>query len=228
MCGRYTLTTPAEAVGTLFQLESRPNLAPRFNIAPMQNVYGVRNAPNGTRQDTFFRWGLVPAWAKDPAIGNRMINARAETVREKPSYRRAFIKRRCLIAADGFFEWQKPKPGQKGKQPYWITLADKSPFAFAGLWEVWRSPEGESPEGENIESCTIITCPANEFVAPIHARMPVILPGDAHAQWLEADPNQAAELLTPYPAAAMTARAVSTHVNSPGNDDQNCIANLLI
>lgn len=223
MCGRYTLTTPAEAVADLFKLDSRPNLSARFNIAPMQDVFGVRKSTAGDPQGTHFRWGLIPAWAKDPAIGNRMINARAETLGEKPSYRDAFKKRRCLIAADGFYEWQKPKPSQKGKQPYWITLADRSPFAFAGLWESWRAPDGQV-----IESCTVITCPANEFVAPIHARMPVILPREAHRHWLEAEPSDAVDLLRPYPSAAMAARPVSTHVNSPSNDDPNCIAALLV
>jgi putative SOS response-associated peptidase YedK len=161
-----------------------------------------------------------------------LINARAETVQEKPSFRAAFKKRRCLIAADGFYEWQKPKPGMKGKQPFWITRADHAPFAFAGLWEEWQSPDGEI-----IESCTIITCAANSFVAPIHLRMPVILDPNDYDLWLgsngphsagndadnDAGHDARAELLRPYPGEAMAARPVSTYVNSPANDDAKCI-----
>ncbi|MCZ6603891.1 MAG: SOS response-associated peptidase, partial [Alphaproteobacteria bacterium] len=198
MCGRYTLTTPSQAIVDLFALDPGPNLAPRYNIAPTQAVFAVRLDPSGGREAAQLRWGLVPSWAKDPQIGNRMINARAETVREKPSFRSAFKGRRCLIAADGFYEWQKQKPGTKGgKQPYWITLADRGPFAFAGLWEHWTDGQGSK-----LETCTIVTCPANDLVAPIHPRMPVILGPQDHAQWLDPEtaPDAAASLLRPYPA----------------------------
>ena len=223
MCGRYTLTSPAEAVAQLFGLDVTPNLRARYNIAPAQEVFGARISPQGGREGTNFRWGLIPSWAKDMAIGNRMINARAETARAKPAYRAAFKSRRCLVAADGFYEWQKPKPGQKAKQPYWITLSDKQPFAFAGLWERWQASDRET-----IDSCTIVTCPANDYVAPIHLRMPVILASDDHSQWLDGSPDQAAILMQPYAGGAMTARPVSTYVNSPRNDDENCIAALLV
>lgn len=223
MCGRYTLTSPTEAIVGLFRLSDRPNLPARYNIAPSQDVPAVRLGPDNAPALVLLRWGLVPAWAKEIAIGHRLINARAETVAEKPSFRAAFKQRRCLIPADGFYEWQKPPPGSKaGKQPYWIALADATPFAFAGLWESWRAPDGAT-----IESCTIVTCPANELVAPIHARMPVIVGPHDHHQWLAAPPADAARLLKPYAAAAMTARPVSTRVNSPANDDADCIAALI-
>ena len=222
MCGRYTLTTPAEAVNKFFGLAPGPNLAPRYNIAPSQDVLAVRNTDSGGRAFASLRWGLIPSWSKDPATGHRTINARAETVAEKPSFRAAYRKRRCLIAADGFYEWQKQKAGTRAKQPYWIAMADQGPFAFAGLWEHWQAPDGE-----NIESCTIVTCPANDLVKPIHDRMPVILaPGDIEL-WIDTGANPA-DLLKPFSAAAMMARPVSTHVNSPANDDPNCIAEMLL
>ena len=231
MCGRYTLTTPSEAVINLFALEGRPNLPARYNIAPTQEVAAVIHdtmvgGDASARQFAWLTWGLVPGWAKDKSFGARTINARAETIADKPAYRTAFAKRRCLIAADGFYEWQKPPPGIKGgKQPYWITLADRSPFAFAGLWEVWRAPDGEE-----LRSCTIATCPPNETVAPIHDRMPVILDRADYDVWLDpaTDRADALALLKPYRAGAMTTRAVSTLVNSPRNDTADCIAALLV
>ena len=222
MCGRYSLTTPLEALRALFDFPERPNLGPRVNIAPSQEVAAIRLEPAASggspgRHLVWLRWGLVPSWAKEAAIGNRMINARAETVADKPAFRAAFRRRRCLIAADGFYEW-KTENGRK--QPYRITRADAGPFAFAGLWERWKPPDaaqGTAP----VESCTIVTTEANARLREIHPRMPVILDPAAFETWL--NPGAAAEaaraLLKPYPAEAMTAYRVSPRINSPSNDD---------
>ena len=218
MCGRYSLTTPVEAVRKVFDFPERPNLAPRANIAPSQDVAAVRLASGESgevgRRFVWLRWGLIPAWAKDPAIGNRTINARAETVAEKPAFRAAFRERRCLIVADGFYEW-KTEAG--GKQPYRIRLVDGGPFALAGLWERWAGPHG----GEAIESCTIVTTEANARLRAIHPRMPVILAPDAFDPWLDPEtPGAEAEaLLVPYPSEALTHYRVSPRLNSPANDD---------
>jgi len=217
MCGRYTLATPASALKDTFGLtEVSGELRPRFNIAPGQEVAVVPN--DGERSLRLFRWGLIPSWAKDPAIGNRMINARAETLAEKPSFRNALRRRRCLIAADGFYEWKK-----EGTQkiPYYIRLRSREPFAFAGLWESWH-PTG----GDPIHSCTIVTTEPNELLAGIHNRMPVILPAAHYGEWLDPSPRDAPafrELLAPYPEAEMEAYAVSRLVNSPANDRPECI-----
>ncbi len=213
MCGRYTLTSPLEGVRQVFDFVERPNLAPRFNIAPTQEVAAVRLGDDGARHFVALRWGLIPAWAKDAAIASRLINARGETVAEKPSFRSAFAQRRCLIIADGFYEW---KTENKKKQPYRIVMADRRPFAFAGLWENWRDPAS----GDSVETCCIVTTDANTTLAPIHHRMPVILdPGDFSA-WLDcAGPAAAAQaLLKPYPGK-MTAFRVSPRVNKVANDD---------
>ncbi|MCH8808243.1 MAG: SOS response-associated peptidase [Proteobacteria bacterium] len=218
MCGRYSLTTPVEAVRKVFDFPERPNLAPRANIAPSQDVAAVRLASGESgevgRRFVWLRWGLIPAWAKDPAIGNRTINARAETLAEKPAFRAAFRERRCLIVADGFYEW-KTEAG--GKQPYRITLVDGGPFALAGLWERWADPHG----GAAIESCTIVTTEANARLRAIHPRMPVILAPGAFDPWLDpATPGAEAQgLLGPYPSEALTYYRVSPRINSPANDD---------
>ena len=197
----------------------RPNLGARYNVAPTQDVPIVRATGTGGRELARARWGLVPSWAKDIAIGARMINARAETVAEKPSFRAAFKSRRCLVPADGFYEWRN---GPAGKQPYRITLADGEPFAFGGLWERWD----KAPDGRTVESCTIITTLANDLLRPIHARMPVILdPGD-YDPWLEAGampPAETARLLKPFPDHRMKAYPVATRVNNPRNDDPECL-----
>lgn len=188
-----------------------------FNIAPTQAVTAVRATALGERELCSLKWGLVPAWADDLSIGNRMINARAESVATKPAYRRAFKSRRCLVVADGFYEWQK---NGRHKQPYYIRLKDDGPFGFAGVWEKW--PKGDAP----VESCAIITTAANELVAPIHDRMPVIVPPDAYELWLSATTQQIEllqSLLRPYPAAEMTAYAVSSRVNSPAYNGSDCI-----
>ena len=226
MCGRFTLRTPAYRIAEAIGVEVRANLQARYNIAPSQDVAAVRRAGgDGGRELVMLRWGLVPYWAKDPSIGGRMINARAETVAGKPAFRAAFRRRRCLVAADGFYEWQKRDGG--AKQPYHIRLASDEPFAIAGLWERWRAPESGNHGGEALETCTLITTAANRALAPIHHRMPVILPPAAHDAWLDPQPPSAdalMALLAPYPADAMTAQAVGRHVNNARNDDPACIA----
>jgi putative SOS response-associated peptidase YedK len=194
----------------------------RFNIAPTQPIAAVRWLPDeGQRQLSLLRWGLVPSWAKDPAMGNRMINARAETVAEKPSFRAAFKRRRCLIPADGYYEWQKVG---KRKQPYYFRMKDDRPFAFAGLWEQWSGGKGDAPEP--METCTIITTEANELGRPIHDRMPVIVHPDEYAFWLDPrveDRSRLETLLRPYDPGEMMAEPVTTHVNNVRNDDPKCL-----
>jgi putative SOS response-associated peptidase YedK len=191
---------------------------PRYNIAPSQDVAVIAN--NGQNKIEFFRWGLIPFWAKEAKIGNRMINARAETVAEKASFRNAYRRRRCLVLADGFYEWRK-EPGRTTKTPMYLRLKSGDPFGFAGLWESWRSPEDQT-----ILSCTIITTEPNALVKPIHNRMPVILDPEAYDMWLdpgEQTPDRLGPWLRPYPASEMTAFPVSTLVNSPSNDVPACV-----
>lgn len=218
MCGRFSLTTNKQQLAEAFAgFEPPRELSPRYNIAPSQPVAVVANT--GQNKVDFFVWGLIPAWAKDPGIGNRMINARAETLAEKPSFKAAYRRRRCLVLADGFYEWRKNP--DKSKTPMYIQLESKEPFAFAGLWERWNSPQGDE-----VLSCAIITTEPNEFMAKIHNRMPVILPRAAYEQWLdpaEQKPELLQPLLKPYPAEEMAAYAVSTVVNNPGNDTPACI-----
>ena len=214
MCGRFTLTASPEKLQAAFPQFSVPQqMSPHFNIAPTQPIAVVPNT--GENRVDFFTWGLVPFWAKDPSIGNRMINARAETLSEKPSYRAPYRRRRCLILADGFFEWVVI-PGEKAKQPHYITLADHQPFAFAGLWENWQSPDGSE-----IKSATIITTAPNALMARLHNRMPVILAPADFERWL--DPSERApetldDLLVPFPQEKMLHYPVSRRVNSPVND----------
>ena len=216
MCGRYSLTSPVEAMRHLFGLEVSTNLAPRYNIAPSQEVPVVRLDAAGDRTWELLRWGLVPSWAKDPAIGNKMINARSETVAEKPSFRSAFKRRRCLIPADGFYEWKR-EGGRK--QPYRICLDDGAPFAFAGLWEHWSGSGG----GGEIESCTILTAEAEPAIRAIHHRMPVILAAEAYGAWLDVSQAVALGDLARLDEAALSFYPVSTHVNRPANDDARCL-----
>ncbi|WP_273845980.1 SOS response-associated peptidase [Rubrobacter calidifluminis] len=217
MCGRYTLKTPVETLVRRFDLSGPlPGLSPSYNIAPSRKVAAVV-LQEGQRRLEMLRWGLVPSWADDPGIGNRMINARAESVAEKPSYRGAFRSRRCLILADGFYEWKREN---NGRQPYHIRMRDGSPFAFAGLWESWSGREGE------IRSCTIITTDPNDLLAPIHNRMPVILDPQDYDLWLDIsvrDPEVLLPLLAPYEGANLEAYPVSRLVNSPTNDDPACV-----
>ena len=220
MCGRFTLRAPASVVAEQFALFDVPPFAARYNIAPSQPVAVVRLAPGEDRprrELVWLRWGLIPAWAKDPAIGNRLINTRAETAAEKPAFRAALRQRRCLLPADGFYEWLGTP---KGKQPHFVRLRDDQVFAFAGLWESWQGA-GQSP----IESCTLLTTEPNDLLHPIHNRMPVILGPDAYEPWLEAaTPTESlGALLVPYPPDAMTAEPVDTWVNSPANDGPKCI-----
>ena len=220
MCGRYSLTTAPEAIRRLCEVTAPlPNVPPRYNIAPSQDVPVVRPTVEGKgRELTLLRWGLVPHWADSPKIGYRTINARAETVATKPTFRAAFRARRCLIPADGFYEWRKEGTG---KQPYRICRPDGEAFALAGLWERWQAPDGEV-----IESCTIIVTAANDLVRPIHERMPVILDPADFDVWLDGGPaaaNAAEALLRPCPSEALTVYPVSPRVNSPRNDDAGLI-----
>jgi len=219
MCGRYSLTTPAEAVRAYFDFVEQPNLAPRANIAPRQPVAAVRlglgedgAGGDGQRHFAWLRWGLIPAWANDAAIGDRMINARAESVAEKPAFRAAFRARRCLIAADGFYEWRS-EGGRK--QPYRITLADSPVFGFAGLWERWRDPASQ----ETIATCTILTSEASAALRQIHPRMPVILNPADFAAWLSpaTAAAEALALVRAQPAREFATYRVSPRINNAAN-----------
>jgi putative SOS response-associated peptidase YedK len=233
MCGRYTLKTPNPRLQELFGLDDLPHLVPRFNIAPTQSILTIRASAvvPDLREAVMMRWGLIPFWAKDLAIGNTMINARAETVTEKPSFRQAFTKRRCLIPADGFFEWEKLASGKK--QPWWIRMQDEQPFAMAGLWETW-SPKSKSATDEEtkrgepkvIQSCTILTINANADMESLHDRMPVILPIEAWSSWLNPTTDKVSleALLKPYENGHLIRSAVSTIVNRPIIDSPECIA----
>ena len=194
MCGRYSLKADIAQLAMRFEFAADEAIhEPAYNIAPTQQVLTVTN--DGERRASYMRWGLIPFWAKDAKIGYRMINARGETVAEKPSFRTALRKRRCLILADGFYEWQKL--GGKQKRPMRIVLKSGEPFAFAGLWETWKDPEGEM-----VKSCTIITTAANDFLRPIHDRMPVILPRESESFWLDKDvedPLALTSVIAPYP-----------------------------
>lgn len=191
MCGRFTLFEPDQVLAREFGVSDFPPRSPRYNIAPSQPITAVRAAPSGSgREIALLRWGLIPSWSKDPATGNRLINARAETAREKPSFRNAFRRHRCLIPTSGFYEWQRQ---ERGKQPYFIRMRNGHPFAFAGLWDRWERPD----EGA-VETCTILTTAANDVLAPIHDRMPVIVPPGEYDRWLDPslrDPDSLAPLL---------------------------------
>jgi putative SOS response-associated peptidase YedK len=222
MCGRFTLLAPGEAVAELFDLSETPQLAPRYNIAPTQPVAAVRyNNDKNQRELAHFHWGLIPRWAKDPSIGSRMINARSETAAEKPSFRAAFKYRRCLVPTDGFYEWWKV---DGGKQPVLIKMKDERPFAIAGLWEHWQSPDGSE-----IESVTLLTTEPNDLLTKIHNRMPVILAEKDYDLWLDPGaqhPGEVQPLMRPFPGDKMTFYPVSTHVNNPRNEDPGCIVPL--
>lgn len=217
MCGRYTLATPVDRLAKQFGTSGeQPSLPPSYNVAPSQQVVTVLENGGG-RHLEMLRWGLIPSWADDPEIGNRMINARAETAPEKPSFRSAFKNRRCLIAADGFYEWRKTNDG---KQPHYIRMKDGSPFGFAGLWERW------SGGGEEIKSCTILTTEPNSILKEIHNRMPVIIHPEAYDLWLDPDASdreQLRSLLVPYDEESMEAYPVSRYVNRPVNNDERCV-----
>lgn len=219
MCGRFATTYTGEAIAELFNLPQVPQLPPRYNIAPSQSVGAVRVSPgNNGRELTLLKWGLIPSWAEDSAIGNRMINARADTLSEKPSFRNAFKRRRCLVPASGYYEWRK---STEGKQPVYIRMKEERPFAMAGLWESWQ-PSG----GSEIQSCTVITTESNELLKPVHHRMPVIVADRDFEHWLDPDiqgQETLESILQPYPSDKMTFHPVSTLVNSAKNDTPECI-----
>ncbi len=223
MCGRFSLTTAPEAMRALFDYENFPNLEPRYNIAPTQPVAVVRtDVDGGVRELAMLRWGLVPHWARDISIGARMINARAETVASKPAFRDAFAARRCLIAADGFYEWRTE---DGSKQPFRIGMKGGAPFAFAGLWESWSAPDGAI-----LETVTIVTTAANDKLRPIHNRMPVILDRADYAAWLDTggvDGPTAQALLKPYSSEPMAFYRVNRAVNNARNDSPDCIEPLV-
>ena len=218
MCGRYSLIVDASVLATLFDLEPLIETEPRYNIAPSQPVPIVRGNREGEREWATVRWGLIPSWAKEAKIGSRLINARAETAADKPSFRSAYKHRRCLVPADGFYEWVKTGAG---KQPHHIRFVDRRPFAFAGLWERWTPPEGDV-----VESCTILTTRPNPLISELHDRMPVILDPVAFGDWIgngPLSPDAAEAVLIPHPADGMEAVPVSSLVNSPKNEEPRCL-----
>ena len=219
MCGRFSIAG-FEGIEERFQIKIEfPDLKPNYNVAPSQDITVILN--NGLNYLAMFRWGLIPFWAKDPSIGHKMINARAETVDEKPSFKTCLQRKRCLIVADGFYEWKKEGTT---KRPHRITLKSKEFFGFAGLWDTWKSPTGEI-----VNSCSIITTTPNELMEPIHNRMPVILPRDVEPVWLDqsiTDSHYLKSLLVPYPAELMIAYEVSPFVNSVKNNGPECLVAL--
>ena len=219
MCGRFALYADLDMLAEAFDLTADPSLAltPRYNIAPTQQVLGICQDENGFRWLKPLRWGLIPPWAKDVTIGHRLINARCETAHQKPSFRNALRYRRCLIPANGFFEWKREG---KGKQPYFIRRKDQEPLALAGLWENWKGPDGL------IDSCTILTTAANDLIARIHDRMPVILPPDVYDLWLDTAMTDTAKLqplFSPDLEESLEMVPVSTAVNSPRHEGEDCV-----
>jgi len=221
MCGRYSMTGPNPArVRERFALGDDVPVRRRYNVAPGDDVLAVTTDRDGEPRGELLRWGLVPFWAKDPKTGFKMINARAETVADKPAFRDALSRRRCLVLADGFYEWQ-PRPGGGRKQPFWITRADGEPFAFAGLWATWHAPDDRV-----LRSCTIITTSANDVLAPIHDRMPVMLAtADDEAEWLDAGTPAPvlSDLLVPMASGAVAAREVGYAVSDARHDEPDCL-----
>lgn len=219
MCGRFTLVARLDDIAAEFGVSDvSVSQGARYNVAPTQDVLVLLDE-NGERQLAQFRWGLVPHWAKQIDTRYSMINARAETLKEKPAYRRPFASQRCLVLADGFYEWQKT---DDGKVPMYIRLKSRRPFGLAGLWDVWQPPEGGAP----LRSCTIVTTTPNELLAPIHNRMPVMLPPHAIDTWLGSNgvtPDELQALLKPYAAGELEAYAVSRYVNNPANESPQCI-----
>lgn len=215
MCGRFAFYSPSEAVAALFGVTASVEVEPRYNIAPTQFIAAIREDADKERELVMLRWGLVPFWAEEPSIGNRMINARAETVAEKPSYRTAFRHRRCLVLADGFYEWRRM--GDM-KAPYFISLANGEPFTLAGLWESWNDKES----GESLQTTTLITTDANEFMRPLHHRMPVIVQADAADEWLTgSDQESLQHVLERTPS--LQAWPVDRRVNNARNEDEKLI-----
>lgn len=219
MCGRFAFYSPHEAVARLFGVADAPAIEARYNIAPTQYVAAVRAADDERRALSMLYWGLVPAWAKEKSIGARMINARAETLREKPSFRSAYRRRRCLVLADGYYEWQRSGPV---KQPWYMSFADGEPFGMAGLWETWRDPA----TGQPLESCCLVTTSPAPAVAHVHERMPVIVPASVHAEWLDprnGDVERLDRLLVPWAGGGLEARAVGRRVNDARNQGPDLV-----
>ncbi len=219
MCGRFTLRSPPHVLAQQGDCQLPPDLPPRFNIAPTQSVAAIRIGRGGQRECVLLRWGLIPSWAHDPRIGARLINARAETVAEKPAFRAAFQRRRCLVLADGYYEWKKTA---RGKQPFFIRLPHDQPFALAGLWESWRHPATH----QTIESCTVLTTAAPPEMLQLHPRMPVILPDQTSLQWLEFDPHDRQmyeRLLQAVDPRLLRIDPVDTWVNNPRNEGPRCL-----
>jgi putative SOS response-associated peptidase YedK len=222
VCGRFTLTTPPSVLARELELEAAPDLAPRFNVAPGQDVATLWRPPSASRALRLRRWGLVPHWARDVRIGSRLVNARAETAAEKPAFREALRLRRCLVPADGFYEWAGA--GRGPRQPYHIAFADRKLFAIAGLFERWRAEAGEW-----LESCVLLTVAANEQIRPLHDRMPAILPRPDWEAWLDPelrDPARVGALLKPWAGEPFAPRPVSRRVNRTEHDDPECLAPL--
>ncbi|MCU1351615.1 MAG: hypothetical protein JWM05_824 [Acidimicrobiales bacterium] len=224
MCGRFVSASPPDEVARYFDATEVTErvLDPSYNVAPTHDVYAVLSDGQTRRLDTL-HWGLVPFWAKAPSVGSKMINARAETLADKGTYRRAFEKRRCIIPADGFYEWRKV-PGHKQKQPYFIHRPDGDPLALAGIWETWRGPERSGPP--QLRSCSIITTSANELLAPVHDRMPVILPATAWDRWLDPtfdDLDLLGQLLVPAPSRLLAMHPVGTDVNKVDTNDAHLV-----
>jgi putative SOS response-associated peptidase YedK len=224
MCGRTNLTATPEELAEAFALDEVPTLAPRYNIAPSQPMPVVRmDASRRKRRLAHLRWGLVPRWAADPAIGGRMINARSETARTRAAFKDPFRERRCLVPASGFYEWRR---AERGRQPYLLRRRDGRLMGLAALWDRWQPPPTANEKGDALESCAILTTPANELVARLHDRMPLVLDPADYERWLDpavTDPRQLEPLLRPYPAEEMIAIPVSPRVNSPNNDDPGCL-----
>jgi len=216
MCGRFALKPPAAEIVKCFGLDEAVDLAPRYNISPGTDIPAIRHAPDGRRVMHLLRWGLVPNWAKDPTIGAKLSNARGETVAEKPSFRSAFQRRRCLVPADGFYEWKAVEGGKK--QPYYFSMADGQPFALGGLWESWKGPDGQI-----LRTCCLITTGPNEVMVPVHDRMPVIVAPDDFETWLTADADTALSLIRPYPAEAMQSWPVDRRVSRSAEEGAGLI-----
>jgi len=222
MCGRFALRTPTKKLAEEFRVEEAPTVKARYNIAPTQSILAVRQSDDG-REAVVLKWGLIPSWAKDDSMSARLINARSETVTEKPAFREAFKRSRCIIPADGFYEWQRT---EGKKQPFFFSMRDERMFGFAGLWDRWKE-EG----GKVIESCTILTTEANEVLLPVHDRMPVILHHETYDEWLNTDVRaleSLKELLRPYPSSEMTSYPVSARVNNPRNQGEELITRMAI
>jgi putative SOS response-associated peptidase YedK len=215
VCGRFAFYSPTEAAAALFGVEATAEVQPRYNIAPTQFIAAIREDEDQQRELVMLRWGLVPFWAKDPAIGNRMINARAETVAEKPAYRAAYKHRRCIVLADGFYEWQR---AGEVKTPHFISLASGEPFALAGLWENWTDKES----GESLQTTTLITTEANAFMQPLHHRMPVVLEANTAGEWLAGSKDLLDDVAGITPP--LQAWPVDRRVNNARNEGEDLVS----